>query len=195
MPLQTEETPSRWGAIIKTLSNKKAMDVAFLKHQWELESEAQTLASGERQDDKRYKNAMELQDRKDEVDNTPEKQARAAAMQWARDQNLSLQTPEEQEQFKTAYNMFLYQFSGGKGGAMAAATGEIPSEDVQQEKPGLISRGASFLWNNSLPGRVTNAIRGGSKQSSSGNVPDGTKARNKRTGETLIRRNGKWEKE
>ena len=200
MPLQTDKVPSRWGTIIKTLSNKKAIDMAFQKHQWEMEQEAQNLASGERREETRGYYDLEKEKERNSSDNTPEKQAMAAAMQWARDQALDLQTPEQQAQFQTAYNMFLHQFTGGNKGAMAAATGDIPTgdiptEDVQQEKPGLISRGARFLWNSSIPGRVTNAIRGGYKQSSPSNVPDGTKAKNKETGEVLIRRNGKWVKE
>lgn len=187
MPLQTEKTPSRWGAIVKTLSNKKAMDVAFLKHRWDMESQAQQLASGERQDDKRHKNAMELQDRKDEVDNTPERQARSAAMQWARDQNLSLQTQEEQEQFQNAYNMFLYQFSGGKTGAMAAATGEMPNE-----QPAGPSAVAAWDPRRMLPGFAHYSDKKAAT-TPMGSAQEKT-ATNPKTGERMILRNGKWQK-
>lgn len=195
MPLQTDKVPSRWGAIVKTLSNKKAMDVAFMKHRWEMENKAQELAGEERKQEIAGQYHLKSQSEKDKVDNTPEKQAAAAAMQWARDQNLLLQTPEEQQQFQTAYNMFLHQFTGGSKGAMAAATGQMPEIAVEEPKQNPIASVGSFLWNNSLPGKVTNVIRAGSKQLSPNNVPEGTKARNKKTGEVLIRRNGKWVKE
>lgn len=193
MPLKTEETPSRWGAILKTLSNKKAMDVAFLKHQWDMEQEAQQLAGGERLEQIRGQYRMREQQDKDKIDNTPEKQAMAAAMQWARDQALDLQTPEEQAQFQTAYNMFLHQFTGGSKGAMAAATGEPPP----MEQQGPIPVGA---WDprRILPG-FAHYPNGGTNQ-----MPTGTNlgepgaklktATNPKTGEKLVLRNGKWQK-
>ena len=40
--------PSRFGVPLKVLTNKKALDVAIMKHQWEMQKNAQELAAGQK---------------------------------------------------------------------------------------------------------------------------------------------------
>jgi hypothetical protein len=187
MPLRTEETPSRWGAIVKTLGNKKAMDVAFLKHQWDMESEAQQLASGDRQDDRRQKNAMELLNRREELDNTPDNQARNYAMKYVVNQGLDLESEEGQTAFQKVYQMFLHQFTGGKQGAMAAAAGE-----PQPQEPTGPSPVAAWDPRRMLPGFAHYS----DKQAATTPMSSAKEktATNPKTGEKLVLRNGKWQK-
>lgn len=121
--------PSRYNVPFKVLSNKRALDDAFRRHQWEMQRNAQTLASGER----RQKIAGEFGLKNREAINQSaqrtgiEKTVLTQAVKLAQDNALDMNSPEGQEQFTQIYQALLNQATSGEEGALLAASGEVPS--------------------------------------------------------------------
>ena len=121
---------SRWRVPLKVLTNKRALDAAFMQHTWKLQSESQ-------------KDKANREQRKD-------LNVITQAVKLAQDQGLDLNTYEGQQEFQTIYQVLLNQASGGESGAMMGG----PSPNVFKENAADVKVNepvASNDWRRALP--------------------------------------------
>src|SRR3990167_8678024 len=114
-----EMTPSRFGVPLKVLTNKKALDVAFMKHTWEMQKSAQELSAGQKKQETAGEYGLkqqELQNKSYHGSNI-ESNVLAQAVKLAQDRRIDLNTPEGQAQFENIYKALLTQVKGTDKGA------------------------------------------------------------------------------
>src|SRR3990167_5918874 len=126
-----EMTPSRFGVKLKVLTNKKALDVAFLKHTWEMQKSAQELSAGQKKQETAGEYGLkqqELQNKQYDKSAFNESIAKQA-MDYVKANAIEIDTPEGQETYKQIYQFLLTQSKGGQtseSGASDLATGQTP---------------------------------------------------------------------
>src|SRR3990167_3930744 len=126
-----EMTPSRFGVKLKVLTNKKALDVAFLKHTWEMQKSAQELSAGQKKQETAGEYGLkqqELQNKQYDKSAFNESIAKQA-MDYVKANAIEIDTPEGQETYKQIYQFLLTQSKGGQtseSGASNLASGQTP---------------------------------------------------------------------
>lgn len=132
--------PTRWGGILKTLNNKKAIDDLIRQHTWTMQQKSADAASGKEKEhiQGQYRlKEQELQNKSSGKSNL-EYSVLTQAVEMAKAQGIDMQSPEGQQQFQQLYQALLHQASGGKSGAMMAAGGVPPdafSGETQSSAP------------------------------------------------------------
>ena len=126
-----EMTPSRFGVPLKVLTNKKALDVAFMKHTWEMQKSAKEMASGEEKQRiaGRYGLAQQRLRNKGYEKSAFNESIAKQAMDYVKANAIEIDTPEGQETYKKIYQFLLTQSKGGQtseSGASDLATGQTP---------------------------------------------------------------------
>ena len=126
-----EMTPSRFGVPLKVLTNKKALDVAFMKHTWEMQKSAKEMASGEEKQRiaGRYGLAQQRLQNKRYEQSAFNESIGKQAMDYVKANAIEIDTPEGQETYKKIYQFLLTQSKGGQtseSGASDLATGQTP---------------------------------------------------------------------
>src|SRR3990167_2569910 len=107
---------SRWGVPLKVLTNKKALDVAFMKHTWEMQKSAQELSAGQKKQETAGEYGLkqqELQNKGYEKSAFNESIAKQA-MDYVKANAIEIDTPEGQETYKKIYQFLLTQSKGGQ---------------------------------------------------------------------------------
>lgn len=115
--------PSRWSTLSKILNNKKAMDAAFMKHQWEMQRQAADMAAGERRQHIAGQYGLKQQEMANDKNSRSymDEAMMNQAMKYALDRRIDLNTPEGQQAFRNIYQTLL---SSQKPGEMPK--GELP---------------------------------------------------------------------
>lgn len=114
--------PSRWGVMVKTLSNRKALEDAFRQHDWKMQELAAQAASGATQQHiagQYHLKAQELQNQGIQGLNYKVQQQ---ALAEAKRLGLDLNDPEGFASFQQIYQKLMSQVQMGMNPAMAAAT-------------------------------------------------------------------------
>jgi len=110
-----EMAPSKFGVPLKVLTNKKALDLAIMKHTWEMQRSSQELAGGERKQHIAGQYGLKEQELRNKVSarSTIEANVLAQAVKMAQDNLIDMDTPEGQAQFRKIYQTLLNQVKGG----------------------------------------------------------------------------------
>ena len=194
-------TSSRYGVPIAVLANKKALDVAFMKHTWEMQKQAAALASGEKKSEIAAGRSSGMSN------------VLTQAVKIAQDNLIDLNTPEGQMQFEQIYQTLLNQYTGGQAGASSLATG-APSQFTPPSSPGAqpgpqapgeppwLRAGKAFFPPMSPIGGASRIISnfrkaGEAKKANQGQnqaKPGEPTATNPKTGERMVYRDGRWQK-
>jgi hypothetical protein len=191
-------TPSRWGVPLKVLTNKKAADVAFQNHVWEMQKKAQDAASGATQQHIAGQYRLKEQGMQNQVlrKSGIEATTLAQAVQIAKNQGIDVETPEGQQSLGQIYRYLMKLQSGGGmdlGASDLAAGGAgpvaAPSEAGSFQLPGFLGD-----WQKKATGSrgLTKVGTPGAKTAPSSAAKEIT-ATNPTTGAKMAYRNGSWQ--
>lgn len=193
-------TPSRFGVPLRVLTNKKAADVAFQNHVWEMQKQAQALAGGEKQQHIAGQYRLKEQGMQNQVlrKSGIEATTLAQAVQIAKNQGIDVETPEGQQSLGQIYQYLMKLQSGGgvdAGASNLAAGGAGPSAAAAPgESSGFQLPGFLGDWQKKVTGSrgVAKVGTPGAKAAPSTAAKEIT-ATNPTTGAKMVYRNGSWQ--
>jgi hypothetical protein len=164
---------SRWNVPLGVLTNKKALDMAFQQHVWEMQKQAATLASGEKIAGVRAETAKDVAGIRSGgvggLSKSVAAKAYAKALDWAA-LNLDDNDPDWEDKVQQVYQQYL-SITGGGASTLAAGGSPAATAPDESAKPAVTS---------GTPGRAPQA-----------SAAEYT-ALNKQTGQRMVWRNGAW---